>query len=285
MATFSRRQWTAITLGTALFASLFFINRKPPKTEAARPQQGGHAASMNLDSVFEQSEAQISYMIKARVEKIKDAISGATQQVQAKLLDSIINIYDSIGAQIPATLYTEKLATLQNSAGLWYQAGDRYYKCVDVVNSSARTPLLQKAMDCFDNAIKIDPNNLEAKVGKGECIVQGGGSPMEGIAMIEGVLKVDSNNEKAQVALGSFSIQSGQYAKAIARFNRVLKIDPSFTDAYLYLAQAYESSGNKPSAIGYLKKYSTFARDSAVKIQINDYIKKLENDTTETKKK
>ena len=141
---------------------------------------------------------------------MKNAISGATQQVQTKLLDSIVRIYDSMGAQIPATLYTEKLATLQNSTGVWYQAGDRYYRCVDVVNNNARIPLLQKAMQCFDNSLKIDSNNLAARVGKGECIVQGGGSPMEGIAMIEGVLKIDSNNEKAQIALGNFSIQSGQ---------------------------------------------------------------------------
>jgi|SRR6185437_4167957 len=285
MASFSWRQWSAITVGTALFASLYFINRKLPKTEAERPQQGGHAASMSLDSVMEQAVAQIPYVVKNRIEKINGVIASATQPMQSKLLDSIINIYDSMGAQMPAALYTEKLATLQNNAAIWCQAGDRYYRCAGVVNNNARTPILQKAMDCFDNAIKIDPNNLEAKVGKGECIVQGAGSPMEGIAIIEGVLKVDSNNEKAQIALGSFSIQSGQYPKAISRFNKVLKIDPSFTDAYLYLAQAYESSGDKASAISNLKKYSTFVRDSAVKIQISDYIKKLESDITETKTK
>ena len=286
MAAFSWRQWTAITIGTALFASLFFINRKPPKTEASQPQAGGHAnVSVSIDSVFAQSEAGIPAPLKARVGKIENTIAGATQQVQVRLLDSIINIYDSAGAQIPATFYTEKLATLKNSTEIWYEAGDRYYKCASVVDNSVRNTLLQRAMDCFDNSLKLDSNNLAAKVGKGECIVQGGGSPMAGIAMIESVLKKDSNNEKAQIALGSFSIQSGQYAKAISRFNKVLKIDPSFGEAYLYLAQAYESSGNKASAITYLKKYSTFARDSAIKVQINNYIQKLENNdtTTETK--
>ena len=282
MATFSWRQWTAITLGALLFTSLFFINRKPTGKDAEQDAaSNGHATkSISIDSIFSQAEDEVPVAVKAKVDKIKSGIASSDNEAKARLYDSIVGIYDSIGAQIPATYYTEKLANLKNSTDLWYQAGDRYYKCAEVVKSDARVAILQRAMTCFDNSLKADSNNLAAVVGKGECIVQGGGNPMQGIMMIEGVLKKDSNNEKAQVALGAFSIQSGQNAKAIARFKRVLKIDPTFTEAYLYLAEASENSGDKASAITYLKKYSTFVRDSSIKNQINGYISKLENDTT-----
>lgn len=283
MATFSWRQWTAISITVLLFTTLFFINRTPigKDAEQSGSASNGHTGkSISIDSIFNQAEAQVPVAIKARVNKIKSGINSANDQLKAMLLDSIVDIYDSAGAQIPATYYTEKLATLKNSTDLWYQAGDRYYKCAEVVKSDARIAILERAMACFDNSLKADSNNLAAIVGKGECIVEGAGSPMQGIMMIEGVLKKDSNNEKAQVALGAFSIQSGQNAKAIARFKRVLKIDPSFSEAYLYLAEASENSGDKASAIGYLKKYSTFVRDSSVRNQINGYISKLENDTT-----
>ena len=287
MASFSSRQWIAITGGVVLFASLFFINRKaPPKADASQVQSGGHASQAEaFDSVITQSEAQIPAAIKSRVDRINGAMGASNPQVQAKLLDSIIGIYDSIGAHIPATYYTEKLAGLQNSPGFWFEAGDRYYKSAEVMNNAARGTVLKRAIDCFGNALKIDSNYAEARVGMGECIVVMGTSPMEGIQMIEGVLKKDSNNEKAQIALGEFSIQSAQYPKAIYRFNKVLKIDPTYIEAYLYLAQAYESSGNKNTAISYLKKYSTFAKDTAIKSQVDNYIRKLENDTTAVQNK
>lgn len=281
MATFSWRQWTAITAGVLLFGSLFFINRRPTGKDAEQnTASNGHAAkSISIDSIFSQAEMQVPASVKADVDKIKSGIASADNQAKAKLLDSIVGIYDSIGAQIPATYYTEKLASLKNSTELWYQAGDRYYKCAEVVRSDARAAILQRAIECFDNSLKIDSNNLASIVGKGECIVEGGGSPMEGIGLIEGVLRKDSNNEKALVALGVFSIQSAQYPKAIARFQKVLKIDPSFTEAYVYLAEASEKSGDKQAAITYLKKYNTFVRDTSIKNQINSYINKLESGT------
>jgi len=286
MAAFSWRQWTAILAGAILFTSLFFINRKPPKTGASAPPNGGHSAqTLSFDSVFSQAEGQVPARLMSRINGMKAKLSAGASDVQLKLLDSIIYFYDSAGAQIPATFYIEKAAAIQNSTNIWCQAGDRYYRSAEVVNSGARDPLLQRAISCYDNSLKIDSNNVNARIGKGECIVQGAGNPMEGIMMIEGVLKKDSTNERAQVALGAFSIQSGQFAKAVSRFNRVLKLDPKYIEGYLYLAQAYENLGDKVSAISNLKKYNTFAADSAVKIQVNNYIKKLENDTNQSNNK
>jgi len=281
MASFSWRQWTAITGGAILFTSLFFINRKPPKAETTTPQANGHTVqAVSIDSIFNQAEVQVPALVRERLNNIKGALSGSSPDAQFKLLTSIVRLYDSVGAQLPATFYIEKMAALQNSSDLWCRAGDNYYKCAEIVNPNARDPLLKRAITCYNSALSADSANIDAKIGKGECIVQGGGNPMEGIMMIEGVLKKDSNNEKAQIALGAFSIQSGQFPKAISRFKKVLKIDPSYIEAYLYLAQAYENSGDKSSAVLNLEKYNTFATDSAIKIQVNNYIKKLENDTT-----
>ena len=283
MAAFSQRQWAAISVGVLFFASLYFINCKPPQPIGAKAptRSNSHAGpAISMDSILSEARFGVPVYVKNRINKIMEAMRRSNAAVNAALLDSVINIYDSAGAQLPAALYTEKLAALKNSTGLWYRAGHIYYRTAEVVNADAHQALLQRAMQCFDNSLKLDSNNLEAAVGKGECIVEGAGNPMEGIMMIEGVLKKDSNNEKAQVALGRFSIQSGQNAKAIHRFNKVLKIDPAYSEAYLYLAQASQNSGDTNAAIAYLKKYSTFVRDTTVKNQVNSYILKLENNKT-----
>ena len=76
---------------------------------------------------------------------------------------------------------------------------------------------------------------------------------------------------------GFFSEKSGQWDKAIARFNKVLKIKPDFIEAYLHLADAYEQKGDKTKAIASLEKYSTLVDDPTVKTEVQNYINKLKN--------
>jgi tetratricopeptide (TPR) repeat protein len=174
----------------------------------------------------------------------------------------------------------EELAKLEKSPDIWYKTGERYMDISDLVEITDRGALLTKAEDCFNNALKIDSNNLDAKVGIGACIVEQGDNPMMGIKMITEVINKDSDNEPAQIALGRFSIKSAQFARAVYRFHRVMEIDASFHEGYLYLAQAYEGMGNKKEAIVNLKKYRNFAPDSTIKSQIDKHIlEDLKGDT------
>jgi tetratricopeptide (TPR) repeat protein len=280
MASFTSRQWIAVAGGVIVFASLFYINRKAPAGKDGTPMATGHASQAeSFDSLLAQAENEVPASFKSLISKVSSGLSTASQPDKEKILNQLVGIYDSAGAHIPATFFTEKLATLQNTPGIWFEAGDRYYKSADVLTNATRITVLERAKACFNNALKLDTGYTDARVGLAECMVQGQ-NPMQGIMMLEAIIKKDSNDEKAQIALGEFSIQSGQYPKAIMRFKKVLKIDPSYSDAYLYLAQACENSGDKKSAISYLEKYSTFAKDSVLKNQVNSYIAKLKSDSS-----
>jgi cytochrome c-type biogenesis protein CcmH/NrfG len=109
-------------------------------------------------------------------------------------------------------------------------------------------PLLQKANASYSAAVALDSTNLDAKTGLGITIVNGMGMPMQGIAMLMDVVKKDPKNLKANMSLGIFAIKSGQFDKAITRFNDIIDIKPS-PDAYFYLATSYESLGKNKEAI------------------------------------
>ena len=281
MPSFTSRQWITVACAVVLLISLFFINRKSIQVKEPDHSEMNGSAQNNkgFDTLFNQAEKQVSEPAKTKISSYLKALNTAPQPIQVRLYDSIILVYDSIGMQLQANYYNEKIAGLQHSSEKWSHSGEGYYNFSELINATARTPVLQRAITCFTNALSIDSSYLNAKVGLGQCIVQSGGNPMQGIAMIEDVLKKDSNNLKAQSALGEFSMQSGQYAKAINRFQKVLKIAPDYIKAYLYLAQAYESSGDKKTAVSYLKKYSTFATDTSLKRQVDDYVKKFEAET------
>ncbi len=79
--------------------------------------------------------------------------------------------------------------------------------------------------------------------------------PMEGIMSLRQIAEEHPNNPKAQFYLGLFSIQSGQYKKAVERFQRVVELDPGNADAYRFLGDAYRSLGDTLETVAAYRAY------------------------------
>ena len=77
-------------------------------------------------------------------------------------------------------------------------------------------------------------------------------------SQMKGILKMKSLSEKypenadLQWNMGLFSIQSGQYEKAVARFEKVINIDAQRLDAYMQLAISYLALKDTSAATGVL---------------------------------
>ena len=64
-------------------------------------------------------------------------------------------------------------------------------------------------------------------------------SQMKGILQMRSLTEKYPENADLQWNMGLFSIQSGQYEKAVARFEKVINIDAQRLDAYVQLAMSY----------------------------------------------
>ncbi|GIR13066.1 MAG: hypothetical protein CM15mP23_16410 [Cryomorphaceae bacterium] len=62
---------------------------------------------------------------------------------------------------------------------------------------------------------------------------------MKGILQMRSLTEKYPENADLQWNMGLFSIQSGQYEKAVARFEKVINIDAQRLDAYVQLAMSY----------------------------------------------
>jgi uncharacterized protein HemY len=98
---------------------------------------------------------------------------------------------------------------------------------------------------------------------------------MQGITLLREVVQADPENVNANLNLGLFSMKSGQFDKAISRFETVVKKKPS-AENYALLAEAFEQSGDKKSAISALTKAKEYVIDPQIVNGIDDYIKTLE---------
>jgi tetratricopeptide (TPR) repeat protein len=81
-----------------------------------------------------------------------------------------------------------------------------------------------------------------------------GENPMEGIMMLRELVEKDSANVEAQYWLGVFAIKSGQFDKAIERFETVLRIRPDYLAACIDLGGVYLDQGNQDKALEYFRR-------------------------------
>ena len=77
-------------------------------------------------------------------------------------------------------------------------------------------------------------------------------SQMKGILQMRSLSEKYPENPDLQWNMGLFSIQSGQYEKAVARFEKVINIDPQRLDAYMQLSMSYLALQDTSAARGVL---------------------------------
>ncbi len=225
----------------------------------------------------ESSTATLDVYLNLALKNMESEKKSTYDKLQAsKKTDSLVAFWDKLKRPDLASVFVEELAKKNNTVENWLNAGNRYYYSVQFSKDKTEVPVLyQSAMRCYIKALDLNPTNTDAKIMLASCYVEGTQDPMEGIKLMKEVEKIDSNNVKLQLSFAFFSVKSGQLDKAIARFNKVLKIDSTYIEAYLHLADAYEQRNQTEKTIEVLKKYAAKTNDITARIEINKYIDQL----------
>ena len=202
-------------------------------------------------------------------------------------LDSKLLIYDSlitfsIKRNVPPMVakYTEEKARAIPTEVNYMLAGDNFFKAFRLSKVKPKD-LIVGALRNYEKVLELNPDNLDAQTATGVVNVEGssqlGIMPMKGIGILKDVLNKDPKNVNAMTNLGYFAIQSGQFEKAVERFEEVLKIDSQNAEAYIYLTDAYLSQEKVEKGIETLEKYKSLLDDRIVLKQIDDYINDIRN--------
>jgi cytochrome c-type biogenesis protein CcmH/NrfG len=139
----------------------------------------------------------------------------------------------------------------------------------------------EQAVDLFERAIALNPNNPDLKVGLGSCYVFGKGmagdpqETMKGIQQLLQVVRTDSMNMKAQLVLGIGGVISNQYPKAVDRLLIVIKNQPENVEAVSWLADAYAGKGDKQNALKWYEISKRMVNNPAYSKEVDERIKML----------
>jgi tetratricopeptide (TPR) repeat protein len=134
-----------------------------------------------------------------------------------------------------------------------------------------------QAKDLFERSLRINDKNDSAIVGLGACYIFGNiaDNPMEGILKVRQVVEKDSTNVFAQMTLGQGSLLSGQYDRAIERFEKVLALQPVNLEAILLMAEVFERKEDKANAIKWYSKALPLALNPAMRSALENRINEL----------
>ncbi len=125
---------------------------------------------------------------------------------------------------------------------------------------------------------KAEITSIEARIAKATELVEHGQNPMEGIMQFREILKEDPENIEVHYRLGLFSLQSGQFDKAVMRFEKVVGMNNStYPDAIFYLGQAYQGVGEKDKALAAYTKYKSITTDTVIVKGVDRIINELSN--------
>lgn len=102
-----------------------------------------------------------------------------------------------------------------------------------------------------------------------------GGEPMAGITILRDLATEYPDEALPQFYLGLFSMQSGQFDKAVERFEKVIELDPKLLSAYTYLAEANIALGNQDRAVEILEALYLQLENEEEKVELLKYIEEV----------
>ncbi|PST84896.1 hypothetical protein C7T94_01870 [Pedobacter yulinensis] len=244
---------------------------------AAMEQPSAASPELKIENASALAKSEISADMASQVNALEAAFQKAEGSEKVQSAAALAGKWDDLEKAAPSALYLEFVAKAEPSLTNWNKSGNRFLKAYDLSQDSIMQPaLLQKANLSFKNALAIDSTNLEAKMGMGITIVNGMGMPMQGIAMLLDVIKKDPSNIRANMNLGLFSLKSGQFEKAIPRFNKVIEQKAS-ADAYFYLGTAYENLNRNKEAIEAYLQSKKIAGNPTLTQFLDKKVAELEN--------
>lgn len=251
-----------ILIGIGSFAFLFTRPKSVVKDDAQAVQQS------KSDSPATTKEA--AHKLSVESEKLLQSLQASLSSSSTKneVYKKIAELYSKESVFDSAGFYFEKIAQSQSNVENWSNAGDAYFQGFNLALSPANMEfLVEKTRAAYSKVLALQPANLHSKTNLAMSYVNSD-SPMKAITMLREVLDQEPNYVPAIMSLGGLSMQSNQYDKAAARFQNVLKIDPTNVNAKLGLAYSLIELDKKSDAKALLNDVLSQNIDDVMKDEI-----------------
>jgi len=274
-------QIIVVFIGLLLLSVLYFLVPKSKKPATTVNSQLTANEEISAKSIVDGAKLNLNADQKIALLSIENQlVNSKTTTDSIKAYKKLIQYWaDSANRLEPYLYYTYSAALLENTEkSLTFAA----QLLVNNLTTPDAPPALQKwmAMNAkvlLEKALVINPINDTSKINLGACYLFGNISdnPMQGILKVKEVVDKNPKNTYGQLILALGGKKSGQYEKAIERFLIILELEPNNMEAMVNLAECYELTNQKNSAILWYTKLREKINIPAAKQAVTKRIQEL----------
>ncbi|QQS29454.1 MAG: tetratricopeptide repeat protein [Sphingobacteriales bacterium] len=292
--TFTKSQLALVLACIALVALLYIFGQRRSLDSPVSDQMtsGMVMPKMNDDKELLKTQIDISALserLKAKINPTTaDSITYWEQQFQQsedtakqiQTLKQIARLWEKEGYLELGANYYRQIARSDSTQSNWKEAADKLADAFQLAgDSTMRLFLIENAIDAYQKTLKFDTSQLEIKVNIANCYFDAySDNPqmvMAGVMLLRGVTNVDSTHIPANLSLGRMSIVSGQFDKAVLRFQTIIRKDPSNAEAYYYLGESYAALGQKEKAKEAFENCKKLIKNPNFAAELDKYIQQL----------
>lgn len=268
-------QISLIVVGVLLSVGIYYapsqVNTKSKPVTEAKQQSG----AFDEEGLLESAKKSLDTEQLTNLGLVESALKKQGSQ-DTSVLDQMGRFWDRQGIPAASALWFEKKADVLKTERGYLDAAFRYFDAFKLAgDSSLKVVLVEKAITNYQEVIKLNPENLDAKTDLGACYAEGTAEPMKGIMLLREVVTKNPEHEMAQYNLGMLSVKSGQLDKAIERFTKVLSINPKRSEMHFFLGQIYTSKGQIEKAVAEYELFQSTTSDPEAAKEVKKIIEDL----------
>lgn len=281
----SKTQLLVIFFCLSIGIGLYFFGKKTNETietsEISNANAETKAGVFDEKKLIELSKSNLDSEKSKMLNLLEQAADKVSGKAKIEAYKQLANFWNQTFNWGTAGVYLLKIAELNSENAMdWAMAGTQFLEAAKRANSdsSQKDFLFQNAINSLKMAQKLDSSNLDFKSDYLYAQILGGKNmPMASIFKLRDIANENPEHLKSNYYMGELSVRSGQYDKAIPRFEIINELYPTFAEGYYALADAYQQNGEKAKALGVLEQYKALLKDESEVTAIDKWINHLKN--------
>lgn len=260
-------------VGLFLLPKSVVDNERDNEAQSAATESTGDVSTAGSDT---DHTADMPEEMRQELAELREAYENSRNSENfANFANSLIERFASTNQYDSAAKYAGQLAEVNNSTTNLQKAGDMYYEAFTYAMDAEKAQQMGKQTRYYyEQLIEQAPEQLDAKAKMAMTYVSSS-NPMQGIQMLREVLDADENNQTAIYNLGLLSMQSGQYDRAVQRFEKLVQLEPENLQAQFLLGVSYFELGDKAEAKTQFEKVKSMDADPSVTASVDEYLDQL----------
>ena len=253
----SQQLLSIVGFSILLLVLLFGFRTKPKDLIDLEKSRALNLESTNAAILIQEAGESISGDDKARIQILEAKISESSDTEKAELLKELSSVWYGIGETGIAGHYAQEVAEIEQTANAWGITGTTYAICVKrSAKEKERSFCLSRALEAMENAISLDPENIDYRLNKAVILAENPPSenPMAGVQQLLNLNKNFPKNVPVINNIARFALQTNQLERAEQRLLGALEIEPDNSTTNCLLTQLYLAKGDENEAAKYQEK-------------------------------